>query len=225
MNKNKLLRVMMLLSLLAPTAGSVTVLAQDALPEVNQATATSTDDVTSTDSDSQKEKDPNVTTEDQTNHVSSDDTSAKSDVLNPAEPTRPELEDQTDQVTTPNATIPGQDQGQDKSPSSQEPSKTPQGNPVPVSPAPQVPAAVTPLPWSPFASDLNLEIPILPSVNTYAAYVEHWSGKDAYTHNLLSRRYGIKAEQIDGYLKSTGISYDKTRINGEKLLQWEKKVD
>lgn len=56
MNKNKLLRVMMLLSLLAPTAGSVTVLAQDALPEVNQATATSTDDVTSTDSDSQKEK-------------------------------------------------------------------------------------------------------------------------------------------------------------------------
>lgn len=106
MNKNKLLRVMMLLSLLAPTAGSVTVLAQDALPEVNQATATSTDDVTSTDSDSQKEKDPNVTTEDQTNHVSSDDTSAKSDVLNPAEPTRPELEDQTDQVTTPNATIP-----------------------------------------------------------------------------------------------------------------------
>lgn len=173
MNKNKLLRVMMLLSLLAPTAGSVTVLAQDALPEVNQATATSTDDVTSTDSDSQKEKDPNVMTEDQTNHVSSDDTSAKSDVLNPAEPTRPELEDQTDQVTTPNATIPGQDQGQDKSPSSQEPSKTPQENPVPVSPAPQVPAAVTPLPWSPFASDLNLEIPILPSVNTYAAYVEH----------------------------------------------------
>lgn len=82
---------------------------------------------------------------------------------------------------------------------------------------------MTPLPWSPFASDLNLEIPVLPSVNTYAVYVEHWSGKDAYTHNLLSRRYGIKAEQIDGYLKSTGISYDKTRINGEKLLQWEKK--
>ncbi|MCB2846506.1 CHAP domain-containing protein [Streptococcus dysgalactiae subsp. dysgalactiae] len=223
MNKNKLLRVMMLLSLLAPTAGSVTVLAQDALPEVNQTTATSTDDVTSTDSDSQKEKDPNVTTEDQANPVSSDDISAKSDVLNPAEPTRPEPEDQTDQSTTPNDTIPGQDQGHDKTPSSQEPSKTPQESPVPVSPAPQVPATVTPLPWSPFASDLNLEIPVLPSVNTYAAYVEHWSGKDAYTHNLLSRRYGIKAEQIDGYLKSTGISYDKTRINGEKLLQWEKK--
>lgn len=54
------------------------------------------------------------------------------------------------------------------------------------------------------------------------AYVDHWSGKDAYTHNLLSRRYGIQSDQIDGFLKSTGIDYDKSRINGEKLLKWEK---
>ncbi|MFC3931655.1 CHAP domain-containing protein [Streptococcus dentapri] len=55
------------------------------------------------------------------------------------------------------------------------------------------------------------------------AYVEHWSGDSAYTHNLLSHRYGITAEQLDGFLQSTGIAYDSRRINGTKLLEWEKK--
>lgn len=54
------------------------------------------------------------------------------------------------------------------------------------------------------------------------AYVEHWSGPDAYHHNLLSHRYGITAAQLDGFLASTNISYDKHRINGAKLLEWEK---
>lgn len=51
-------------------------------------------------------------------------------------------------------------------------------------------------------------------------YVDHWSGKDAYSHNLLQHRYGITAEQLDGFLDSTGISYDKSRINGKLLLKW-----
>ena len=53
-------------------------------------------------------------------------------------------------------------------------------------------------------------------------YVEHWSTDNAYTHNLLAHRYGIKADQIDGFLNSTGIKYDKSRINGKKVLEWEK---
>ena len=52
-------------------------------------------------------------------------------------------------------------------------------------------------------------------------YVEHWSNGDAYTHNLLAQRYGIKAEQLDSFLDSTGIHYDKSRINGKKLLEWQ----
>ena len=53
-------------------------------------------------------------------------------------------------------------------------------------------------------------------------YVDHWSSGEAYTHNLLSHRYGITAEQLDGFLNSTGITYDKSRINGKLLLEWSK---
>ncbi|MGT2930027.1 CHAP domain-containing protein [Streptococcus dentasini] len=56
---------------------------------------------------------------------------------------------------------------------------------------------------------------------SYTAYVEHWSGDSAYTHNLLSHRYGITAEQLDGYLNSLGVSYNHNRINGKLLLQWQ----
>lgn len=52
-------------------------------------------------------------------------------------------------------------------------------------------------------------------------YVEHWSTGDPYTHNLFVKRFGITPEQLDGYLDSTGIPYDKSRINGKLLLQWE----
>lgn len=69
--------------------------------------------------------------------------------------------------------------------------------------------------------DNLLSTPISP-VTATPFYVEHWSGQDAYSHYLLSHRYGIKAEQLDGYLKSLGIQYDSNRINGAKLLQWEK---
>ena len=42
-------------------------------------------------------------------------------------------------------------------------------------------------------------------------------------HNLLVHRFGITAEQLDGFLDTLGISYDKNRINGKKLLEWEAK--
>lgn len=76
-----------------------------------------------------------------------------------------------------------------------------------------------------YAVSNNYEDTVLDDNNilTYTTYVEHWSGKDAYSHNLLSHRYGITAEQLDGFLKSTGIAYDSQRINGTKLLEWEKK--
>ena len=49
-------------------------------------------------------------------------------------------------------------------------------------------------------------------------YVEHWSGKDAYTHNFLAQRYGITAEQINGFIKSQG--YNPTgRASGESFLK------
>ena len=32
-----------------------------------------------------------------------------------------------------------------------------------------------------------------------ATYTDHWSNGDPYTHNLLVHRYGIKAEQLDGF--------------------------
>ena len=69
----------------------------------------------------------------------------------------------------------------------------------------------------PFSADSD----IADATTTNRAYVEHWTGDDAYTHNLLSHRYGITAEQLDGYLASTGVTYDKNRINGKKLLEWE----
>ena len=31
-------------------------------------------------------------------------------------------------------------------------------------------------------------------------YADHWSDGDPYTHNLLVHRFGITAEQLDGFL-------------------------
>lgn len=59
--------------------------------------------------------------------------------------------------------------------------------------------------------------------NGQVKYALHWSDGDAYTHNLLVHRYGITAEQIDGFLGTLGVNYDKNRINGAKLLEWESK--
>lgn len=59
-----------------------------------------------------------------------------------------------------------------------------------------------------------------PQSQNGVTYADHWSDGDPYTHNLLVHRFGITAEQLDGFLDTLGISYDKNRINGKKL-EWE----
>ncbi|HES4327792.1 TPA: CHAP domain-containing protein [Streptococcus pyogenes] len=99
--------------------------------------------------------------------------------------------------------------------------KTPEPNrdaPKPIQP-PLAAAAPVFAPWRESDKDLSK---LKPSSRSSAAYVRHWTGDSAYTHNLLSRRYGITAEQLDGFLNSLGIHYDKERLNGKRLLEWEK---
>ncbi len=92
-----------------------------------------------------------------------------------------------------------------------------------VAPTPVVEQITVDLPQQTYVQDFDYVSYDDDDILTYTTYVEHWSGKDAYTHNLLSHRYGITAEQLDGFLKNTGINYDSKRINGAKLLEWEKK--
>ncbi|MGS7094869.1 CHAP domain-containing protein [Streptococcus pyogenes] len=105
------------------------------------------------------------------------------------------------------------------------PEKAAEKNPEPNRDAPkpiQPPLAATApvfAPWRESDKDLSK---LKPSSRSSAAYVRHWTGDSAYTHNLLSRRYGITAEQLDGFLNSLGIHYDKERLNGKRLLEWEK---
>ncbi|HER5326104.1 TPA: CHAP domain-containing protein [Streptococcus pyogenes] len=99
--------------------------------------------------------------------------------------------------------------------------KTPEPNrdtPNPIQP-PLAAAAPVFAPWRESDKDRSK---LKPSSRSSAAYVRHWTGESAYTHNLLSRRYGITAEQLDGFLNSLGIHYDKERLNGKRLLAWEK---
>lgn len=49
-------------------------------------------------------------------------------------------------------------------------------------------------------------------------YVEHWDGKDAYHSSLLAQRYGIKAEQIDSFIKNEGFTVDN-RATGKEFLR------
>ncbi|EZM69666.1 TPA: CHAP domain-containing protein [Streptococcus pyogenes] len=227
MNKNKLLRVAMLLSLLAPTAESMTVLAQDVMLETHKATTNETSD-----SSSKEENNKNAapTTSDKTDQGPLDasaETNSNS-LVNADDKKRSDSSQSA--IGSSDNKAEAENQVDDKSTDHSKPTDQPKPSPSKVDTAPasslskQLPEARTPIQsLSPYVSDLDLSEIDIPSVNTYAAYVEHWSGKNAYTHHLLSRRYGIKADQIDSYLKSTGIAYDSTRINGEKLLQWEKK--
>ncbi|HEQ2961804.1 TPA: CHAP domain-containing protein [Streptococcus pyogenes] len=99
--------------------------------------------------------------------------------------------------------------------------KTPEPNRDTPKPIQHPLAAAAPVfaPWRESDKDLSK---LKPSSRSSAAYVRHWTGDSAYTHNLLSRRYGITAEQLDGFLNSLGIHYDKERLNGKRLLEWEK---
>lgn len=87
-----------------------------------------------------------------------------------------------------------------------------------VTATPQKSEVVTPA----ITSGIDLPDVAIPTAMASAAYVKHWIGNDAYTHNLLSHRYGITAAQLDGFLQSTGITYDSSRIDGQKILDREK---
>ncbi|MDE7506242.1 CHAP domain-containing protein [Streptococcus agalactiae] len=87
-----------------------------------------------------------------------------------------------------------------------------------VTTTPQKSEVVTPA----ITSGIDLSDVAIPTAMASAAYIKHWTGNDAYTHNLLSHRYGITAAQLDGFLPSTGITYDSSRIDGQKILDWEK---
>ncbi|MDN3202061.1 CHAP domain-containing protein [Enterococcus faecalis] len=54
--------------------------------------------------------------------------------------------------------------------------------------------------------------------NSGSMYVEHWDGKDAYHSSLLAQRYGIKAEQIDSFIKNEGYTVDE-RATGKEFLR------
>ncbi len=204
----------MLLSLLAPNAGSLTVLAQDVSQPIAESTSSVSKEQEATGSETKAE-----TNQMGTGDQSADDTPTQSNQGKPLEPVQPDSKDKESQSES--SIVHSGSQSQ--SPTDQIQPKVPQvgiSSTQPASKESEVTPALSPL--LPLASSLTLDMPVVSSVNTYAAYVEHWSGKDAYTHHLLSRRYGIKAEQIDGFLKSKGIAYDSNRINGATLLQWEK---
>lgn len=50
-------------------------------------------------------------------------------------------------------------------------------------------------------------------------YVKHWDGKDAYHSSLLAQRYGITAEQIDGFIKNEGYTSVDSRATGKEFLR------
>jgi len=49
-------------------------------------------------------------------------------------------------------------------------------------------------------------------------YVEKWDGPDAYNSSLLAQRYGITAEQIDGFIANEGYKVD-SRATGQEFLR------
>lgn len=51
-------------------------------------------------------------------------------------------------------------------------------------------------------------------------YTKGWSSGDAYHHDFLVQRYGIKAEQIDGYIASLGLKVD-ARATGKAFLKMQ----
>ncbi|KPJ22307.1 CHAP domain-containing protein [Streptococcus phocae] len=194
MRREKLLRLAMLMTLLAPQLGGVGVLAQDVDTSGVQAVTT-----------------PNTTAGEQTVTVSGDSA-------------------QTDQPS--GTETPSVDQPKQPEVKHEQPPQRPEVQPSPAPSLPTPPAIEPPVvvPVPPSVTVPSTGLSGLPSgftdfasVKTEAAYVAHWSGDKAYTHNLLSRRYGITAEQIDGFLKSLNMSYNVERVNGTKFLEWEKK--
>lgn len=54
---------------------------------------------------------------------------------------------------------------------------------------------------------------------TGVTYVKNWDGEDAYHSSFLAQRYGITAEQIDGFIKSEGFNNLDERASGKEFLK------
>lgn len=81
--------------------------------------------------------------------------------------------------------------------------------------------------WSMFAFLLFAKVgtsdkSVSASVVDGITYVEHWTNGDAYTHNFLHQRYGITADQIDGFVQSQGFDVDQ-RASGRHFLDLQAK--
>lgn len=244
MNKNKFLASLLLLSMVSAQGASLTAFATEVAEEANTdltVTNQSTDETSSSSSEdaeadgsatqatgsttvTEAEAKPTETSSEAQADTSADDqpsqpsTETSSSTNSSSSETQPSSTESSTSSSTDSATLP--------SSSSQAKTKEqtpPVSNKVP-SAQPEASQRLVPNPiqatlTSPVFGVTDISAPSVIA----SSYVEHWSGKDAYSHHLLSRRYGIKAEQLDGFLKSTGIAYDSNRVNGKKLLEWEQK--
>lgn len=225
----------MLAALAIPSIQTLSVMAEDTVSSASQSyvTSSSTSDQSS-ESTNASSSAVSETSTDQSTLPSSmtTETSSSSD----ADPTIPSSSStEASSSSSSSTTATSSSSSSTTTDTSQTKPGTAEGNKAPSSPAPTRPAPTKPAPSRPQeARPIPAQLPImdawsglsvsahLPSATASAAYVEHWSGQDAYSHNLLSHRYGITAAQLDGFLKSTGIAYDSNCVNGAKLLEWEK---
>lgn len=85
-----------------------------------------------------------------------------------------------------------------------------------------------------FLGLISIFIPAIMNSNNQQAetygvtYVKHWSEDgDAYHSDYLAQRYGITAEQIDGFIKSQGFTGLDSRASGTEFLklQSESNID
>ncbi|MGT2933485.1 CHAP domain-containing protein [Streptococcus catagoni] len=228
MKKDKLMALLMLVILASQSIQTVSVLAEETPLVVNNASdnqieskkseseVASTDGVGTSESSSSSVVSEPATEAPAANSSSSqpnDETASSPKISSSGPSTEPSETEKAAPAPKTKPGLPSSDQAAKTSP---QPSSSPKvlaankANVAVTNPAYQAPAP---------SSALDLQ---MPSAIASARYVDHWSGSDAYTHHLLSHRYGITAAQIDGYLQSTAIHYDSQRINGKKLLEWEK---
>lgn len=212
MKKRKLLAVTLLSTILLNSAVPL-VVADTSLRN----STSSTDQPTTADTD----------TDDESETPKKDKKSKETDSSDQSTPSPKDQSSQKESQNKDGRPTPSPDQQKDQTPDKtpeKGPEKATDKTPEPNRDAPkpiQPPLAAAPvfIPWRESDKDLSK---LKPSSRSSAAYVRHWTGDSAYTHNLLSRRYGITAEQLDGFLNSLGIHYDKERLNGKRLLEWEK---
>lgn len=222
--------------MLLPSFSTISVLANETSVPTSQTTPNANDDKEKRDADGNLIN-PDATddvdttdTPDDTTSSETDETTAPSDEdtaptapdtktpdAEPTEPTQPPVKEPNPETNKPTPDVPSEPKNPAKDPikESVKPAPTHPSSEQETKQSQSILVASTPFSSLPFSGSR-------PSASAFAAYVDHWTGPDAYTHNLLSHRYGIEAEQLDSFLQSTGIAYDSKRINGQKLLAWEK---